>query len=210
VAYTGVTPPVMLALEPRNSFDQPEVGDLEPAAEQEQVLRLHVQVLEAMHLVDVVERLARVAHVTEQLVPGNAGQAASPAFVESAVQAALGQFGDDDQLAVEVLETLQRQQERVPDSLDPLQGTQFLLGARAGQVAEDDLDGLDEPTRSGRLPYLAVAAETDALQEMVAGDDLDTHGCVYGHGRAPEWVRLSYRTLLESSVASQLSTRREW
>ena len=54
---------------------QAEVGDLHVAGQQQQVLRLDVEVLQRVRLAHEVERIGRVAQVAQQLVARNAAQA---------------------------------------------------------------------------------------------------------------------------------------
>src|SRR5262249_9214971 len=95
-------------------------------------------------------------------------------------QVAVGQLHDDDELAVDDVVALEREDERMADGLDSAEGLEFLFGAVAVvagrfEVAEDELDGLvDAPGRLA-LPDLAKAAPAQPLDEPVAG---------YGFGRA--------------------------
>src|SRR5262249_45209868 len=79
----------------------------------------------------------------------------------------------------------------VADGLDAAEGLQLLLGALAvvaggGEVAEDELDGLEEAAGGLALPDLAEAAAAEALDEPVFGDRLGVafdparHGCIPG------------------------------
>ena len=82
-AYSGVTPPMSAgAARPLQVLDQAEVGDLDVVADEEQVVRLDVEVLEVVLLVHVVERLGGVAQVAEQLVARDADQAGRLALDE--------------------------------------------------------------------------------------------------------------------------------
>jgi len=89
------------------------------------------------------------------------------------MQAAVGQFHHDEQVAVDDLDAVHRQQERVADRLDVLEGAQ-LLGGAVGGVAEvaaparDELDRLDEATGRFALPDLAEAAFAQRLEQAVA------------------------------------------
>ncbi len=164
-------------------FDQPEVADLHPAADQQQVLRLHVQVLEREVGVHVVQGVGRVAQVHEQLVPRHAEHLRLAALGVAIFQAAVGQLGDDHELAVDHLDPLQRQQERVADLFDALERFQFARGPHLVQLAVDELDGLDQPAGRVGLPDLAIAAGADAFLELVSGDGLFLEQR-HGHGGA--------------------------
>ena len=73
----GVRPPIIDAVVIVNVFDQAEVGDLDAAADQEQVLGLDVEVLQRVLIAHVVERIGGVAHERQQLFAGNSGAALS-------------------------------------------------------------------------------------------------------------------------------------
>ena len=122
-AYSGVTPPSMLE-EPEafQVLDQAEVADLDAVADEEEVARLDVEVLEVVLLVHVVEAFGRVPDVAQQGVARDADQARRQALLEGVVQAAVGQLHDDDQLAADVLDAVHRQDERMAHLLDALEG----------------------------------------------------------------------------------------
>ena len=114
---------------------------------------------------------------------------AADAFLESVVQAPVGQLHDDDQFAVDDLDAVHRQDERMADLLDALEGLQFLLGAGAVhvegiEVAVDELDGLEQAARGLALPDFAEAAAAQRLDQAVAGNRLrigfpqKTHGSI--------------------------------
>ena len=56
----------------------------------------------------------------------------------------IGQLGDDDQLAVDDLDPLQGEEERVADLLDAVERLQLAGGAALVEAAEDDLDRLGQ------------------------------------------------------------------
>ena len=155
-----------------NVLDQAEVGHLDAPADQQQVLGLDVQVLQRVLLVHVVERVGRVAHVRQQLVAGNARQLLLAALLEAVLQAAVGQLGDDQQLPVDDLDPLQRQQERMPHALDAVEGLQLAGRAVFVEQAIDELDRLDQLARRFGRPDLAIAARADPLDELVARNRL--------------------------------------
>ena len=56
-------------------LDQAEIGDLDAVADEEQIARLDVEVLQLVLFVHVVERFGGVAQVAQQIVARNADQA---------------------------------------------------------------------------------------------------------------------------------------
>src|SRR5262249_29094241 len=159
---------------PQEVLDQPEVGHLDAPAQDQQVLRLDVEVLEPVDLVHEVQRLGGVAQVAEQFAARHAGQPGIAARLVALLEAEVGQLSDDQEPAVDHLVTLERQEEGVADRLDPVQRAALLLGARAGHVAEDDLQRLEDPAWGLTLPDLAVATRTEPIKKVIARDRLAT------------------------------------
>src|SRR5262249_33783002 len=82
-----------------------------------------------------------------------------------------------DELAVDDLDAVHGQDERVADLLDAVEGLELLLGAgpvhvEGVEVAEDELDRLEQPARGLALPGLAEAATPQGLDQAVTGDGL--------------------------------------
>ncbi|MFO0841381.1 MAG: hypothetical protein U0797_03135 [Gemmataceae bacterium] len=154
--------------------DQAEVRHLDVPPDQEQVARLDVEVLQPVLLVQDVEYFRRLAQVGQHLVSGDADVTGLAVLREQVVQAAVGQLGDQDQVAVDQLDPLDRQQERVAKAFDVLQRAELLLGVAGGcvepGVAGDELDRLEEPPRGLALPDLTEPALAQRLEELVAGD----------------------------------------
>src|SRR5208283_1717342 len=92
-------------------------------------------------------------------------------LLEAIHQAGIGQFGDDDQLAVDHLDTLKREEEGVADFLDAAEGLEFAAGAFAVKTSINELDRLDETAGSVGLPHFTVAAGADPLADRVSGND---------------------------------------
>ena len=90
---------------PFETLDQPEVGDLDAIADDEQVVRLDVEMLQLVLLVvHEVERLGCVGEIAAaSRSTRDADQAGALAFREEVVERALGQLHDDDELAADVL-----------------------------------------------------------------------------------------------------------
>ena len=122
-------------LHPFEVLDQAEVGDLDVLVDQEEVLRLDVEVLQLVLIVHQVQRLGRLVHVAEQFVARDAGQALGAALLEAVPEVAVGQLHDDDELAVDDVVAFQRQDVGMADRLDAAEGLEFLLGAVAVVVA---------------------------------------------------------------------------
>ena len=78
-----------------NVFDESEVGHLDSSADQQQVLRLHVQVLQRVLRIHVVQGVGSIAEMIEQLSAGNAGLAFLHALFKSLLQAFVRELGDD-------------------------------------------------------------------------------------------------------------------
>ena len=157
-------------LRPRGELlHQPEVGHLDVIAEDQQVFRLDVQVQQAVPLREEVERFGRVGHVLQQLVARDAGEPFGAALAEPLVEAHVGQLGQNRQPAVDDLEPFERQQERMPHALDPLQRLELLRGELVVVVAVDDLDRFLDAARRLGPPHLGVAARADAIGQRVAG-----------------------------------------
>ena len=88
-------------------LDQPEIRHLCPAAHNQQVLRLDVQVLQRVVFAHIVERVCRVAEIQQQFFARDTGQARFDTLPVTILEAEIGQLGDDHQLAVNNLEPLQ-------------------------------------------------------------------------------------------------------
>ncbi len=156
------------------AVDQSEVGHLDVVADHEQVVRLDVEVLQAVFEVDDVERLGRLAEEADQLFARHAGRALPLVVEQHRLEVAVGQFHNQDQHAVDDFDALEGEEEGVADALDALDGL-ALLGGEAGAgvgVAADELDGLIEAAGGLALPNLAEAAAAERLDQPVAGQRL--------------------------------------
>src|SRR5207302_8691265 len=94
-------------------FHQAKVGNLDAPRDQQQVLRLDVQVLKPIVLVHVIEGFGGIAHIRQQFIAGNSGQLRTSALLKPFHQAALRELGNDKKLIVDDLDAFQRQQEGV-------------------------------------------------------------------------------------------------
>ncbi len=156
-------------------FDQAEIADLDAVADEEEIARLDVEVLEAVLVVHVVEAFGRIPDVAQQGVARDADQAGRQAVLVGVVQTAIRPLHDDDEFAGDFLDAVHRQNERVAHLLDAVQGLLFLFGAGAVhvegvEVAEDELDGFEESAGGLALPDLAEAAAAERFDQAVAGD----------------------------------------
>ena len=146
------------------AVDEAEVGHLDVITNKEKVARLDIEVLQTVFEVEQIEHLGRLAQVEQQVHAGHAGQARLLALGQQVVQAAVGQFHDDDQFAADVFNALQRKQKGMTQRLDVLEGPEFLFGTVevvAEEVAvgtADELDGLVQAAGGLALPDLAEAA----------------------------------------------------
>src|SRR5262249_16482860 len=176
-------------------LDEPEVGHLAAIADQEQVARLDVEVLEIVLFIHVVQSFGRIADIAQERVARNAYHAGSLALREHVVQALVRQLHDDDQLTPGNLDTLQRQHERMTNFLDTRQCLEFLFGAGAldvqrVQVAVNEFDGLEQAAGRFTLPYLAEATAAQRLDEPITRQGLGirfankTHESILPFGRA--------------------------
>ncbi len=157
--------------------DQAEVGELDVVADEEQVGRLDVEVLQAVPEVDEVEGFGGLAHVAEQLVAVDAALPGGPALGEEVGEVAVGQFHDEDEFAVEDFNAVDGQQKGVAHGLDELDGPEFEAGGVLGPgldvgVALDELDGLEDAAGRLALPDFAEAAAAERFDEPVAGQGL--------------------------------------
>ncbi len=61
-------------------FDQAEIAEFDVLADQHQVLRLDIQVLQRVVVVQIIQDLRRLAHVFDQFFAGNSRQTVIDAF----------------------------------------------------------------------------------------------------------------------------------
>ena len=120
---------------------QPEIGHFHAAADNQQILRLDVQVLERIAFAHVVQGVGRIAEIDQQFFSWDAGVRGRAAGGETIFQARVGQLGDNHKLAVHDLDPLQGKQEGVTHLLDPLESLQLAGGPVIVQTPVDELDG---------------------------------------------------------------------
>jgi hypothetical protein len=176
-AYSGVSPPCRWAVPRRvaQAVDQAEVGDLQMAGDQEQVVGLDVQVLQAVLEVHPVQRLGSLHQVAQQLGARDAFFPPGAVLRQHRLEAAVSQLHDDEQDAVDDLDAVHRQDERVTDRLDTLKRRKLLLRRAAARgAAAHELDGLAEPSGGLALPDLAEAPLPQRLEQPVTRDRLGT------------------------------------
>ncbi len=175
---------------PGQAADEAEVGDLDVVAEQQQVVRLDVQVEEAVAEVHHVQNFGRFPKPRQQVAARHAGLAYRLVMAQLVEQAFVGQFHDDDEHAVDDLDAVHRQQERMTDGADVFEGLQLQFGVDAfgveavGLVA-DELDRLEEAAGRLTLPDLAEAALAERFEESVAGQGFRLRLQKQRHPRGP-------------------------
>ena len=98
----------MAAGKVRQAMHEAEVRDFDVIAHEKQVRRFDVEMLQAVLQIEQIEHIRRLAQIAQQLRPWNAGQPLSSALGEQVEQALVGQFGDDDEFAVDDLDTFDR------------------------------------------------------------------------------------------------------
>src|SRR5262249_18008903 len=143
-------------------------------ADQEQVARLDVEVLQAVADVHQVECFGRLGQVGQQFAARDAGSAAGLVLLQEVVQAPVRQLHHEDQFAGEEPDEGQRQEERGAAGLDVLDCLPFLVGGGlAGEAAGravDELDRLEKAAGRLTLPHVPEAAAAERYEQAVAGD----------------------------------------
>ncbi len=89
-------------------------------------------------------------------------------------QALVGQLHDDDEGALDDLNTVHRQEERMADGADGIEGLELQLrigplGVEGVELVADDFDGLEEASGGLALPDFAESALAERFHETVAG-----------------------------------------
>ena len=107
---------------------------------------------------------------------------------EQILQAAIGQFRDNDQFAFDGLDAIDRQQEGVANRLDVLNGPELVFGmfadaAQSVEVAVDKLDGLEDAAGGLALPDFAEAAVAQQFQQAIARNRLSIRFFLESHVR---------------------------
>ncbi len=185
---------------------QPEVGQLGRAADEEDVVRLDVAMLDAdqaaafsgrvARLVEEIGRLGQLAHEAEQLV----ARQASRAGAEPVQEALVAQGHGDHEAIVHMDGELDVEQVGMADIADDLQRPQFRPGLVG--VEADELQGHADTAGRDRLPDLAEPATPEPPDERIAGDGLDTGFQVEGHRGTPESCRACSARHLRSDPMS--------
>ena len=144
-------------------------------ADQEEIARLDVQVLQAVLVVHQVQHFGRLAQVAQQLGARHARLALLTVIEQHFVQVLVGQLGDDHQLAGAALDAVDGEQKRVANVLDALDGLQLGVGLRSFaldviEVAVDELDGFEQAAGGLALPHFAEAAAAQGCDQSIAGN----------------------------------------
>src|SRR5262249_12000704 len=87
----------------------------------------------------------------------------------------VGQLHDDEQLAVQDVDSLHGKNKRVPHLLDAIEGLVFLVGARTFivkrlEAAIDELDRLEQSAWGFALPDFPEAPAAQWLDQAVTGN----------------------------------------
>src|SRR5262249_48891827 len=118
-----------------------------------------------------------------------AGLALPLVLVEEVLEAAVGKFGDDDEVAADDLDAFDGEQEGVAKALDVLEGAAFLIGAAGlvvqADLAVDELDGLEQSAGGLALPNLPEATLAQRFEQSVAGDRFVIDRAKPVHRRGP-------------------------
>src|SRR5262249_53914005 len=124
----------------------------------------------------------------------------------------------NEQPALDDIVTFQRQQKRMADLLDSLEGLQFLFRMASAvwvgraHVTVNDLDGLDEAARGFGLPDIAETTPAQPVDQAVArdrlgvADDLQCHEAILE--RAPRRGGESAVVRCFLSLAWKFATRK--
>jgi len=156
--------------------DQAEVGHLDAAADQQDVLGLDVAMLDAdpfttIEVVDmtvqVIDPLGRLGQVLDQFLGRDSGTALLPNPMKPIGQRAVGQLHADDEETFPLPRPEQGEQVRVADPLDRFQRPGLDAPLTAGQA--NKFQGDHDPARRLRLPDLAKPTLSEALEQSVAG-----------------------------------------
>src|SRR5262249_11370637 len=154
--------------------DHAKVADLDVLANQEQVTRLDIKVEQAVLLIEQVEGLGCLAEVGQQFRTRDAWLSRRLVLAEHVEKAAVGQLGDDKQLAVADLDPFEGENKWMANVLDTLKGLQLLLGgtsfAESVEAAVDEFDRLGDTAGSGAFPDFAETARAEWFDEPVTGD----------------------------------------
>src|SRR5579872_1833064 len=110
--------------------------------------------------------------VANQFIAWNAGKTLTAALAESVPQVSIGQLHDDDELAIDCIETFKGENIGVADLPNSFERFQFLFGRPAIlihsiEVAKDKLGSLQKSARRFNLPNFSKSASTQALDQPV-------------------------------------------
>ena len=108
------------------------------------------------------------------------------------VEALVRQLHDDDEFALQDLNLIHRQNERMANGLDPFDRFEFLLGLRGVavdrvQVAEHELHRFVDAAGGDALPHFAEAACAERFDESIAGNRFGIGFAKPTHFTYPVW-----------------------
>ena len=175
-------------------LDEAEVRDLHEIGHDEQVSRLHIEVLEVVLLDEVIEADSRVVQEAEEHVARNAGAAELLILGEGVVEVLVGQLHHDDEFAPDILDALDGEDEGMANLLDAFERLHLLLGAEVVafegvEVAVDEFDGFLDAAGRDAAPNLAEPTGSDRFDEAVARDRFAVGLAKPVHSRSQPLVR---------------------
>ena len=154
---------------------QPEVADFHVIANEEQVARLNVKMLQLVIEVHEIERFGDLTHVSEESFARDSLVPVGPLLLKQVMQIPICQFHYDYQLPLHPFDSLHGEQKGMANRLDPLDSVQLFFGGnRAGveriSVAVDKFYGFEKTARSFALPHFAETTPAQWLEQAVSGD----------------------------------------
>src|SRR5205823_3156826 len=127
----------------------------------QQVFRFDIQVLQREILAHVIQRIGRVAQITQQFVARDANRARLLDLLETVLETHVGQLGDDDELALYDLESFQGEQEGVANLLDSVERLELPSRPLVVEVSVYELDRLGQAAGRLNAPDFSIAAYAD-------------------------------------------------
>jgi hypothetical protein len=154
-------------------LDQTKVRDFHMVAAEKKIFRLHVQMLEPVSLIQQIENLGRFSQIVKQFFSRDAGQTQSSTFAKTVGQALIGQFHDDDQIAIHDFESLDREEIRMSNLADLAKPVQLsAMNAVLPGIDRCQLDGFGQTPRGFGLPNFTKTTSAEIPAEFVAGNGL--------------------------------------
>jgi hypothetical protein len=151
---------------------KPAIAQLDVVADQEQVLRLDVEVRQLVFAIENIQRLGHIVEVRQQLVARDARVAARLPTIPDRVQVLFGQLHDDEEIVADQFDAVGCQNQGMTNVLDAVERQRLQvpggrLGSRAAKVVEDELEGFVSADGGRALPDLSKPAAAEALDQPV-------------------------------------------